>query len=1006
MTTSSKLRLSAGAALAIVLSPAALPASACAQTPGAEAAARAQVRDYDIPAQALPDALEAFARQSNLVTLYAPGDLVGVRASAVRGRFTAEQALTRLVAGTGVIANIDGRAITLAARAPRERGPAGAGSPPDPAPASAPGDDDAFEARSDDDDTIVVIGQRLAGASASPVTVVSREEIEQSGANSVAQVMRALPQNFGAGPNEGNRAGEASGNLLEGSSINLRGLGADSTLILINGRRISTGGTSNGLFVDVSSIPVSAIERIEVLTDGASAIYGSDAIGGAVNFVLRDDFDGAETSVRVGAADDGAGAESGFSHVWGGALGELRLFGVYDFYTRDGLANRDRRFSASSDLTSLGGSNFSLTASNPGTIVSPITAAVPSGQDGFGLTPGDFIAGAVNRQNTNEGQDILGEQTRHSLYLSAHAELSPNLELFAEARGAQRAFERNRAAATASALRVPSTHPQFVALAPGATQMILQYSFIDDLGPVIASGDSDSVGLVAGAAMDLSTSWRAELSLSYGSEDGRYRTDNVVNTARLNEALGLTNAIPSYNPAVDGYFNPLGDGANTAQSVLNFIRGFSVSNYHSRMRAFNFEASGELFALPAGALSLALGGELRHETFKSDSLEFTSALAPVARSSPQEERDVSAVFIEARVPLIAPEFGVPLVDRLDFVLAARREDTSNGGEDTTPKLGLVWTVDDTLTFRASWGRSFKAPSLTETVAGQQAALVFPLTDPSAVGGVTTTIVLSGANPDLSSERAETWTAGLSWRPDSVEGFSLDFNAFRIDFTDRIASPSNPFTVLTQPDFYAPIITRDPDDALVQSYFDAPYFIPLGPNPPASAVGAIIDGRLRNLSSAHIAGLDFSASQAFSAGRSDFEASLTATFLSDFEQAFTRTSAPVELVDTAGSPVGLRLRLGLTWRRDDWSGALFVNYVDDYTDLASNPDRRVSAWTTADLSLAYAFDGIGEGVTARLNVRNLFDRDPPFYNNPIGVGYDPENTDPLGRFISFQLTKSW
>src|SRR5690606_4997410 len=146
---------------------------------------------------------------------------------------------------------------------------------------------------------------------------------------------------------------------------NLRGLGADSTLVLINGRRISTTGTSNGLFVDVSAIPVAAIERVEVLTDGASAIYGSDAIGGVVNFILRDDFDGVETSARYGEAYDGAAAETGISLAFGHAGDRARLLAVYDYFSRDPLANADRDFAASSDLTPFGGSNFSLAASNP-----------------------------------------------------------------------------------------------------------------------------------------------------------------------------------------------------------------------------------------------------------------------------------------------------------------------------------------------------------------------------------------------------------------------------------------------------------------------------------------------------------------------------------------------------------------------------------------------------------------------------------------------------------------
>ncbi|MGE4097513.1 MAG: TonB-dependent receptor [Hyphomonadaceae bacterium] len=854
---------------------------------------------------------------------------------------------------------------------------------------------------SDGDEEIVVTGTRLRGQGPSPLTVIDREAIVESGASTVTQILRSLPQNFGGGPNETTRSGDGANNLLQGSSINLRGLGADSTLVLINGRRVSTTGTANGLFVDVSTIPVSAIERIDVLTDGASAIYGSDAIGGVINFIIRDDFHGAETSVRYGAAYDGEAAETGISQVVGWLGERARIFAVYDYYTRSPLANSERAFAANSDLRPFGGSNFSLNAANPATVVAPILAGVPLNQDGSALTPADFILGQPNLHNNNEGQDVLGEQERDSLYVSGAFELLPSFELFAELRGAERSYRRNSGGATSTSLRVPSTHPNFVQLAPGATSMTLQYNFIADLGPIVSTGGNESLGYVVGARAEVA-GWDLELTAISGRENGSYRTDNAVNRARLNEALGLTDAVPDFDPAVDGYFNPLADGSNTPSTVLDFIRGWAQTQYRSQMDAVTFEASADLFDLPAGAASLAWGAEYREESYGSRTIEFTSALAPTLRQPPDESRNVLAYFAEARVPVIAPEQDIFGFYRLDLSLAARHEDTSNGGADTTPKIGLTWSPFEGLTFRSAWGESFKSPSLTETVEGSQAALVFAIADPMSGSGTTTTLILQGTNPDLRSERAETWTAGFTLRPPSNEGFSLDLNWFRIDFQDRIATPANPFTVLTNPTLYEPIIVRDPDDALVQSYFDAPFFIPLGPTPPASDVGAIVDARLRNLSRSMVSGIDMSLSQRFDAYGFEFNASFSGSYLFSFEQAFSETGPVVDLVDTANNPIDLRLRASLGWQRDALSGTFSVNYADDYRDPAYG--RRVDSWTTVDASLGYRLDD--NGVEARLNVRNLFNEAPPFLNNPIGIGYDPENADPLGRFISVQISKTW
>lgn len=960
-------------------------------------------RAYRIDAQPLASALSEYARQADVQVLYAYEPLRGLRAPAVIGQYSREDALRRLLEGSGLTASFERGVVRLEQSDRPQYEPADFQQSGEPLRTlEEPAGNAETDPRTPDEEEIIVTGTRLRGQGPSPVTVIDREQIVESGAATVSQILQTLPQNFGGGPNEATRSGDGANNLLQGSSINLRGLGADSTLVLINGRRVSTTGTLNGQFVDVSTIPVSAIERVEVLTDGASAIYGSDAIGGVVNFILRDDFNGAETSARYGAAYDGAAAEFNASQVIGWSGDRARLFAVYDHYRRDPLANADRDFAANSDLRPFGGSDFSLNNANPATVVFPILAGVPGGQDGTALTSGDFLVGQPNLHNNNEAQDILGEQERDSLYLSGAFELTPSIELFAEARASQREYRRQSGGAIGSFIRIPSTHPGFVELSPGATMMMINYNFIDDLGPIINTGGNDSFGFVTGFNAALSDTWRLQLTGTWGREDGVYRTDNTVNLARLNEALGVADADAAFDPSIDGYFNPLGDRSNSPADVIDYIRGWAQTEYRSEMKAIGFGIDGELFNLPAGAVSIALGAEYREESYDSLTQEFTSGLSARLIDAPRESRDVFAYYAEARVPIIAPDNRVFGLYSLDLSLAARHEDTSNGGADTTPKVGLTWSPFEGLLFRTSWGESFKSPSLTETVAGNQAALVFPIADPLSGTGTTTTLILQGTNPDLASERAETWTAGLTLRPPSAPGFSVDLNWFRIDFQDRIAAANNPFTVLSNPTLYAPIIIRDPDDALVQGYFDAPFFIPIGPTPPASEVGAIVDARLRNLSRSLVSGFDFNIAQRFAAFGGEVDVSLGGSYILDFEQSFSDTAPGIDLVDTANNPIDLRLRGMVGWRRENLSTSLAINYADDYHDPAF--DRNVSSWTTVDVSLAYEFEE--PGVEARLNVRNLFNEDPPFLNNPIGVGYDPENADAMGRFISLQLTKTW
>ncbi len=209
-------------------------------------------RDYNIQAQPLASALSEYAKQSDVQLLFAYEPMRDMRAPALVGRFSPADALNGILAGSGYSASVGNESVIRLEQV------------------AHPQDADA-EPQSGEE--IVVTGTRLRGQDPSPVTVIDRDDIVESGASTVTQILQTLPQNFGGGPNEATRSGDGTNNLLQGSSINLRGLGADSTLVLINGRRVSTTGTSNGQFVDVSTIPVSAIERVEVLTHGASAIY-------------------------------------------------------------------------------------------------------------------------------------------------------------------------------------------------------------------------------------------------------------------------------------------------------------------------------------------------------------------------------------------------------------------------------------------------------------------------------------------------------------------------------------------------------------------------------------------------------------------------------------------------------------------------------------------------------------------------------------------------------------
>lgn len=289
----------------------------------------AQTMAFDIRPGSLQGALDAWASQSRRQVIYRVDEVRAARSPGVRGPVDAERALAALLEGSGFIARTDASGAVAIVRQESAPGEAGAGG-------------DATDLQ---DSEIIVTGTNLRGAQpTSPLITISRRQIDESGATAVEELMRKLPQNFGGGVSADNLYAFQPGidNVASGEGLNLRGLGQRATLTLVNGRRLAPG--AGGTFVDISLIPITAVERVEILTDGASAIYGSDAVGGVVNFILRDDFQGLETVARVGSASNGDGDQLQLGvtggHAWSGGHALLS----YEYRREDEILVRDRDF--------------------------------------------------------------------------------------------------------------------------------------------------------------------------------------------------------------------------------------------------------------------------------------------------------------------------------------------------------------------------------------------------------------------------------------------------------------------------------------------------------------------------------------------------------------------------------------------------------------------------------------------------------------------------------------
>ena len=284
----------------------------------------------------------------------------------------------------------------------------------------------------------------------------------------------------------------------------------------------------------------------------------------------------------------------------------------------------------------------------------------------------------------------------------------------------------------------------------------------------------------------LGHSWRLEAYVGFAEDVGRSFDAGAINSAHLNEALGNTpdNPATAFNTAADGFFNPYGDGRSNSKTILNFITdGFASYVDDSQITTANIQADGALFALPGGEVKAAFGAQYRHERFEPTFYANVSA-SPLLQGDVAFDRDVSAVYGELNIPLVGPANARAGLEALDLSIAGRVEHYDDVGTTANPKIGLAWTPLHGVSVHATYGTSFRAPALSE--------INQPITiSPEMISNGSSTVLALfqlGGNPGLKPQTAQTWTAGVDWKPAPVQGLRLGVSWFDIDFKNQIAEP--------------------------------------------------------------------------------------------------------------------------------------------------------------------------------------------------------------------------
>jgi iron complex outermembrane receptor protein len=842
---------------------------------------------------------------------------------------------------------------------------------------------------------IVVTGSHIRGVetAGSKLIVIGRDQIDASGYGRIEDVLATVTQNF----NRANAAVSEPGffNLNHGAEVQLRGLGVGTTLTLVNGQRQGASGYQ-GTFTDVSTIPESAVERIEILPEGAAALYGSDAIGGVVNIILRRNFEGIEASVR-GSSTDSDATERSAALLLGHSGARGNVLAGFQFNDSDALRCSARAYcAANADFRRFGGTDLRGFASNPGTILDPNTlapiAAIPRGQDGTQLTAAQLIPGAANYTDSVTDNDILPRQTMRSAFVSASYNVTEKWEIAADGRYSSQAFRFTYPVLPADWL-VPATN----AFNHLGGPVLVAYDFSRDFGPVFDRGPTETSSFSASVKGALPKGWQINFTGAYSRASADFvETNFILNYPAIYAALA------SSDPA--SALNLFGDGSHTNATALAALR--TQNPITDDLNVFtaasaNVIADGPLFNWRAGATRLAVGGEFRHEH---------SAGINIAENPEDRVRLNRSGFFELSVPMMGPQGG-SAANRLDLSLSGRFDSYSDAGSTFNPKVGLSWRPSPLIKLRGNWGTSFRAPPFFLSNHDQVGdTLIEDVIDPQSATGHTLAFVLAGPIPDLKPETARTWNAGLDLTPPAVEHLSLSLTYFDIDYQGRIQNVGDYSIFFTQEAQYASLIIRNPTRAQIDAVCKKP---PLFGGDCSQPIAAILDDRWRNLASLKTRGVDVVLDYFLNTARGKVSASLNGTYTIDQRQQVTPTAPAFDLVDTVGNPASLRLVGNLSWSLRGWIVQSTVNYTGAYRDPGSVPVRKVDSWTTVDVNIGYRVDG-GSGWLANtqsnLGINNALDQRPPFVNQFAltsgTLGYDPANASLLGRQVSLLFVKRW
>lgn len=1020
-------------------------------------------RSYDLPAGDAATMLRKFSEVSGHETLFAADTVRGVKTRAVKGELTAREALEALLVDGELAFTQDAKSGVFAVR----RGP----GPNDPRAVLTESDRPASRTQVEHGmvtlEEFTVHGVRVPGPvnegviartanGAVPFQIFDRTAIERSGATSLGEFFRSYSGNTSNGLgfqlSFGNSTNLANGPGDTADRINLRGLGNNRTVVLLNGRRLYG---SDSLGPDVSRIPLSAVERVEILPGAGAAIYGANAVGGAVNIITRRNYNILELTGYLGTSTGGGATEWRGTVYYGFSLNEGRTSGsvILEHTDRGELRASDREFYLDAlnvvapdhplyrtiNSNSIRTPRALITATAPLLLPGNPTAtvaSVPVGYNSPSPAAADFAAtaGQIPLSFRRVGTVLLQPAARIDSvnFQGEHRFIKDRLEAYTEiawryqvGRNTLPGIGGNATLAATSPLNPFRANP--AAGRPTGVAVNIVWDPVD-----VPFDESHTLQrtlrLVGGLKGKLGSDKRWAWALDYSYDRNEGYSTYLQRTSSLNDAVAL------------GVYNPFRDLERFPNTVnLANLTTTNINRGIPEIYVANARLSGDLWQWRAGRAALSLGAESRQEEIKSVGVQDASAvrrlnnptavalLAPFSNGQIKAEREARSAYAELTVPILGGDLRLPMADTLEVSLAARHETYGRYGFRSTFGTGLtsavqpeeisgtpltaavLWRPVRDVSFRASYSDAFVSPTMNQLFA---ARTVLPLTSPvtffDPVFGATvirpagSVTVTSGGNPSLRPESGRAYNYGVIVTPRVIPGLTVSADLYHVVSYDQIRTP----TVQTIVSFFPGRVTRDGSN-----------------NVTAYDTSAI------NMSQVVVGGADFRVAYDFSvAGVGELSWQGSATYTDYYKQKAIVGNPFLQGVGDrtldSGVPQRLKGSASLTLTRDVWGASLTARYVGKYKDAFNRglavPNTNggidgdfIRAQLELDLRFTYDFGEDGDGwrrvlrrTKVALGALNVLDRRPPYLSSNSGAaGYSYYN-DPRMRFVYMELKKKF